>query len=94
VAEETFSAGMSEVVTLCSRRIVLRTFGQAPSTLEKRSLIMVSHSREIWGLSPLPRLLRRRVLPLQRHSDQAEVDALLRRLARRLAVSRKEGGGG
>jgi len=45
---------------------------------------------EIWGLGPLPRLLRRRLLPLQRHSDQAEVDALVRRLARRLASARNE----
>jgi hypothetical protein len=45
---------------------------------------------EIWGLSPLPRLLRRRLVPLQRQSDQIEVDALMRRLARRLASTRKD----
>ena len=49
---------------------------------------------EIWGLGPLPRLLRRRLLPLHRHSDQAEVDALVRRLAARLASMRNEGGDG
>jgi hypothetical protein len=46
---------------------------------------------EIWGLSPLPRLLRRRLLPLQRQTDQMEVDALARRLARRLASTRRNG---
>ena len=34
---------------------------------------------------PLPRLLRRRLLPLRWHSDQPEVEELLRRLAWRLA---------
>jgi hypothetical protein len=48
---------------------------------------------EIWGLSPLPRLLRRRLSPLRNHSDQAEIDVLVRRLARRLANARKEGEG-
>jgi len=47
---------------------------------------------EIWGLSPLPSLLKRRLTPLRRHSDQAEVDALVRRLAARLASTRKEAG--
>lgn len=45
---------------------------------------------EIWGLGPLPRLLRRRFSPIRKHSDQAEVDALVRRLALRLASTRKE----
>jgi hypothetical protein len=46
---------------------------------------------EIRGLGPLPRLLRRRLIPLRQHSDQAEVDALVRRLGRRLASPRKPG---
>ena len=47
---------------------------------------------EIWGLGPLPRLLRRRLAPLRQNSDQAEIDVLVRRLAQRLANERRGGG--
>jgi hypothetical protein len=43
------------------------------------------------GSGPLPPLLRRRLVPLWQHSDQAEVDVLVRQWARRLSSAPKEG---